>query len=400
MNMIRANEIHQILTLIDGQIERLTTLGLLPKLKGLLVVGGFGKSAYLRARIKQEFSRKYDPKVWSADDSWTAVVRGAVACEASAIGRRQSLINSRLSGYNYGIPYADRGVRKVHWLVHKGQSVQSNMCTEPYALRIDDQDWLAQDTHCRIYVPIVVSADDTPSDDYTEHVTPQAEIACRVPTALRFSPSAKEIQAAPKAWHIPAKLVLYFDGALISFRCKIEDREVGVAEVTYFQNHDGCLTEQDLRSDSEPSLVSAAEHAGEKEVVRADSFRSDSTVDSGIVSAQAMDAIKKRNPSAPAILGLDKETASSSHLPPSPSSTTVATQKEKQKRRFWGIRTGRDTPTSPRRDSHHRSFFMAPNPLMDLSMEDRLNGSHVRWNRAQYYVDKRKEEIEAEGSSP
>lgn len=232
--------IDQIMTLIDAQSDRLKQNNLHSQLKGLLLVGGFGKSAFLRHRLKQAFPERNDLKVWAADDSWTAVVRGAVACEASSTGsRRQSLIHSRLSAYNYGVPFVQGGQRKVHWLVRKGQSVQSNMCIEAYKLRIDDQKWLDQDEHCLVYVPIVASSESDAGDDHNDAVTPHAEIKCRVPTALRYHEASTEIQSVPsRAWHIPAMLVLYFDGALISFRCKIEDQEVGVAEVSYFKKCD------------------------------------------------------------------------------------------------------------------------------------------------------------------
>ena len=200
----------QIMALIDAQVDELKRLGLHDSLKGLLLVGGFGKSGFLRARIRQEFPGRKDPKVWASDDSWTAVVRGAVACEASAIGQ-QALIHSRLSSYNYGVPFLDQGERKIRWLVRKGQSVQSNMCTEPYGLRIDDQPWLDQDESCLVYVPIVSSSDNNASENYTETVTPHAEIKCRVPTDLRFKPGSKEIQVLPsRAWHVPANTRVVF----------------------------------------------------------------------------------------------------------------------------------------------------------------------------------------------
>ena len=176
-------------------------------------------------------------------------MQGAVHCETSAA------VHSRLSPYNYGVPYLDGIYRKVHWLVRKGEPVESNMATRPYALRIDDQPWLDEDDYCRIVVALVRSDEEDAANEYNQHVTPHAEIDCRVPTNLRHRKDATLIQTQPtKAWHVPAKLVLYLNGAVISFRCKIGSEEVGVAEVNYF-NIDGsiCTTEDDFHSMSEYS---------------------------------------------------------------------------------------------------------------------------------------------------
>lgn len=359
----------QIWALIDDQVAQIRSLGLEHNMKGLLLVGGFGRSAYLRSRIKQEFSGRHDPKVWAADDSWTAVVRGAVACEASAIGR-QALIHSRLSGYNYGVPFVDRGKRKVHWLVRKGQSVQSNMSTEPYALRIDEQPWLDQDENCLVFVPIVTSSEEDPGDEYRDTVTSHAEIRCRVPTALRFKPGSKEIQVSPsRAWHIPATLVLYFDGALISFRCNIEGHEVGVAEVKYFQDEADCTTEEDLISESNTSLrENATKH------IRADSKISKISIVSDSSSERAV-------AQPPVALGLDKETAGT---PTSPKTALEEKerkkrekekkQKEKERKRdnqhyLFGLRTKRDSP----HEHHHHHRFLAPSAASVLPVDERLN---------------------------
>lgn len=341
---------------------KIRALGLQSNLKGLLLVGGFGKSEYLRNRLKQEFSERNDPKVWATDDAWTAVVRGAVSCEASALGR-QAPIHSRLSGYNYGIAYVDHVKRrKVHWLVRKGESVCSDMATEPYGLRIDDQPWLDQDKHCLVYVPIVTSGDDDPTDDYTDAVTSHAEIKCRVPTALRFKSEANIIQLEPsKAWHIPATLVLYFDGALITFRCNIEGQEVGVAEVNDFQNDIDYVTAEDPTSESEPSLL-------EK---RGKHFRVDSKISIGSESSSSVNLSQLPSKSkddlmpVPSRKGKGKETV----LASPPSSPPAPPERKQKKKNIFNMWTGRD-----RTGEQHYSHILAPSGAWELPKEKRLNG--------------------------
>lgn len=240
-----------IMTLIDGQVATLKEKGHGDKIKGILLVGGFSGSEYLHTRMREEFPGRNDIKIWRPDKTWTSVVQGAVACEAAGCGSL-SVVHTRLSSYNYGVPYATDEGKKVKWLVRKGQPVQTNMATEPYGLRVDDQDWLDEDTHCHLLVPLVRSEEDDALDDYGPLVTPHAEIDCRVPTHLRKSKEARLIQERPhKAWHIPATLVLFLDGAVISFRCRINNEEVGVTDVTYYRE---APAEQDLRRTSTLSI--------------------------------------------------------------------------------------------------------------------------------------------------
>lgn len=369
------------MTLLDQQIAAVRERGLSSKLKGILLVGGFSKSEFLYSRIKQEFSGKNDPKVWRADESWTAVARGAVACEASALCRH-ALIHSRLSANNYGIPYMQGGEWKVHWLVRKGASVKSNMPTEPYGLRIDDQPWLDADPTCLIYVPIVASSDDHASDAYTDRVAPHVEIECRVRTALRFAPGSTELHAGPRrAWHVPATLVLYFDGALISFKCRVGDEEVGVASVRYFDFHHGPDggTEEDLHTPpSRQSVVSVDARAGRKDskVSFANHDRSEENIlAAGPSTAAATEPrLRRHRPqSAPNALDIGKETGAATTptsplVPPSTNQQPPGPKPEKKAHHFFpGLRTKRDTDGTT---AEPRSRFLAPGAAMDLPPED------------------------------
>ncbi|KAF2160169.1 hypothetical protein M409DRAFT_29464 [Zasmidium cellare ATCC 36951] len=282
-------------TLIDGQIAALKEKGLEDNLKGILLVGGFSGSEYLHTRMREEFPGKNDIKIWRPDKTWTSVVQGAVACEASGSGS-VAVVHSRLSGYNYGVPYATDSGKKVKWLVRKGQPVQSNMATEPYGLRIDDQDWLDEDSHCHLLVPLVRSEEDDASDDYGHLVTPHAEIDCRVPTHLRHSKEATLIQERPrKAWHIPATLVLFLDGAVISFKCRIQDEEVGVTNVTYFRESPA---EQDLRRTSTLSIPRPS-HRADSVISEASSASSRSNSSAGTSMRPALSPSQSSSSSSP-----------------------------------------------------------------------------------------------------
>jgi len=227
----------QIMTLIDRQKDELVAKGLDSKLKGILLVGGFGGSEYLHVRIRQEYPEDEGVKVWRGDQSWTAVVQGAVACEAFNQHHHHS-INIRLSSYNYGITYRKGSARKVQWLVRKGQALQSGTQTEPFGLRLNDEPWLDEDEFVRIIVSLVKTEDDHASEDLDTTTKPHVEISCRVPTAIRHSSDAKLIHDNPKAWQIPAGLVLILDGPVLSVQCMIQGKEVGAIGLSYDVDED------------------------------------------------------------------------------------------------------------------------------------------------------------------
>jgi hypothetical protein len=237
--------IDQTMALIDHQREELKAKRLDDKLKGIVTVGGFGGSEYLHTRIRQEFPEDEGIKVWRGDQSWTAVVQGAVVCEASS-QTHQETVKTRLSNYNYGITYRQEGLRKVQWLVRKGQELRSNTQNEPFFLCMEDQRWLDEDEYVRILVSLVKSDKDTVKDELDMSIRPHLEISCRVPTGIRKTPDATLVPGNPGVWKIPAQLELVLDGAVLSVRCRIQGEEVGAVGLKYEEEPD----EHVLRSES------------------------------------------------------------------------------------------------------------------------------------------------------
>lgn len=235
-------------TLIENQVERLEELGLGKKLKGILLVGGLSKSNYIYDQIHSSYA---DMRVWRTEEAWTAVSQGAVYCTST------SVIHSRLSRRNYGILYRDGDQRKVHWIVKKGTSVQSNMATEPYGLRIDDQDFLHTDQSFWVSVTLIRSDEDDAQENFNrDSAKPHAVIDCKFPTNVLNNGTARLIQDDPKAWHIPARFVPVLNGAVITFRCQVGEEDVGVTEVGYF---DQAPSDQDFRKYTDVRVCACAD---------------------------------------------------------------------------------------------------------------------------------------------
>lgn len=227
----------QTLMLLDGQKEGLKAKNLLDKLTAVLLVGGFGGSKYLHARISQEYPKSENVKVWRGDHSWTAVVQGAVQCE---VANREiyAPFNTRLSRYHYGIPYRRGGFKKVQWLIHKGQDVRDSSHIEPYLLRMENRDWLDEVEYAIIRVQLVKTDKDQVTEDLDSSLEPHVEIDCRVPTAIRYSSEASLVQENPKVWRIPAELILAMDGPLLTVRCRMQGKDVGLLDLKYHEEDD------------------------------------------------------------------------------------------------------------------------------------------------------------------
>lgn len=251
----------QTLLLIDGQKAVLKTKNLLDNVKAILLVGGFGGSKYLHARISQEYPKSEGVKVWRGDHSWTAVVQGAVQCE---VANREvyAPFNTRLSRYHYGIPYRRGDLKKVQWLIHKGQDVRDSSHIEPYLLRLEERDWLDKVEFATIRVQLVRTAKQDVTEDLDASLEPHVEIDCKVPTAIRHSKEAILVQERPSIWRIPAELILAMDGPLLTVRCRIQGKDVGLLDLKYhdddnFPSHGlsavQTMVEPELKIGKEPS---------------------------------------------------------------------------------------------------------------------------------------------------
>ncbi|KAI9836586.1 MAG: hypothetical protein M1819_001218 [Sarea resinae] len=130
--------ISEVLSLVQGQIEASRATP-----KAVLLVGGFGQSAYLRDRIRAMVGA--DMEVLQSPNAWTAIVRGALmkglaeAVPTLATVRVRTRSARKSYGTVCGVPYID-GVHNVvhkyydsfsgrdlckgmHWMVSKGTAM-------------------------------------------------------------------------------------------------------------------------------------------------------------------------------------------------------------------------------------------------------------------------------------
>jgi hypothetical protein len=110
--------VNQILALIDGQIEEVTSKN--ATVKYVLLAGGFGKSKYLFKRMKERYAERRI-EVIKPNNPWTAVVRGAVIERLDPVGN--SLLQLRLCRRNYGASLVEAFDEAKHKDLKEGDKI-------------------------------------------------------------------------------------------------------------------------------------------------------------------------------------------------------------------------------------------------------------------------------------
>ncbi|MCJ1471604.1 hypothetical protein MMC13_000244 [Lambiella insularis] len=144
--------VQEVIELVQDQIRQCQK-----PVKAILLVGGFGQSAYLRDRLRQTLKTS-DVEVMQSPNGWTAVVRGALikglACTSQSYATVQ--ITGRAARKNYGIETSkafDAAIhdrtrrswdpfsgmfrsRTIDWFIEKGSIVHED---EPFHLSYNTQ---------------------------------------------------------------------------------------------------------------------------------------------------------------------------------------------------------------------------------------------------------------------
>ncbi|KIW85159.1 hypothetical protein Z517_00549 [Fonsecaea pedrosoi CBS 271.37] len=248
----------EILSLIDEQDMALEEKGLKEHLKGILLVGGLGSSRFVQSRIEQSYPRSEGVKVWRGRSSWTSVVEGAVRCLFMSLGNIQT-INTRLSRWNYGIPYNVRfdpalhrqedmfycedercaKAKQIEWLVRKGQEIQSSMPPQSHNFTQIVPHSPPVGGFMEVDFTIVQSDEKDAPSHFTPAVKECADIACRVTSRLIIaarhrSLAGKGTKAAP-AWKVIISLEIHMLAARVRFAMKMAGEEIGATQVSFRQ---------------------------------------------------------------------------------------------------------------------------------------------------------------------
>ncbi|OAP60220.1 hypothetical protein AYL99_05222 [Fonsecaea erecta] len=248
----------EILALIDEQDMALEDKRLKGHLKGILLVGGLGSSRFVQSRIEQSYPRSEGVKVWRGRSSWTSVVEGAVRCLFMSLGNIQT-INTRLSRWNYGIPYNVRFDRTTHryedrffceeercakakqieWLVRKGQEIKSSMPPESHNFTQIVPHSPPLGGFMEVDFTIVQSDEKDAPPHFTPAVKECADIACRVTHDLLLAARHRSLAGkgtnTGASWKVIISLEIHMLAARVRFVMKMAGKEIGATQVSFRQ---------------------------------------------------------------------------------------------------------------------------------------------------------------------
>lgn len=236
-------------------------------ISGVLLVGGFGESKYLRHYLEQNIKSVNDKPIpiLQPVDAWTAIVRGAVldgvslhlseeACDENN-NQSRSMVQSRIARYSYGVEVRRPFIKGVHppskmhfdihhglfychgrmsWYIRKGEHIPDN---NPIVMP------LFRTTECsssNLTNTMTVYCCDTedPPDDVDDY---------RVLKLLDYTNDWRGLQQhfQPKQsvvgggnyWHISLNQVMRYDSAELLFSTETEGKQVGKSPLVQY-NHE------------------------------------------------------------------------------------------------------------------------------------------------------------------
>ncbi|KAF4998502.1 hypothetical protein FGRMN_3121 [Fusarium graminum] len=240
--------VDQVLELVKGQIKQVKVEHRIPP-KFVLLVGGFGRSQYLRERLQDTISNKISVLQKRGGDPWAAVLRGAVLHGLSRSGVSDTIVvDSRISRFHYGtlvnkLPFSpieddprdreysayDRefiAADQTEWFVQIGDPVSAY---KPVTYKCH-QDLTNPDQV--IQVDIITSESPTPSKRYDDSVKKLCMIkASKLPNWADLPKHTNEDGQA--FCHIEYDLRMVSDGSSLEFEVCYENQSLASESIMF-----------------------------------------------------------------------------------------------------------------------------------------------------------------------
>ncbi|KAF5669821.1 Hsp70 chaperone protein [Fusarium heterosporum] len=240
--------VDQVLELVKGQIKQVKAEHKTPP-KFVLLVGGFGRSQYLRERLQDTISNKISVLQKRGGDPWAAVLRGAVLHGLSRSGVSDTIVvDSRISRFHYGtlvnkLPFnpveddpRDReysaydrefiAADQTEWFAQIGDPVSAY---KPVTYKCH-QDLTSPDQV--IQVDIITSESSTPSKRYDESVKKLCMIkASKLPNWADLPKQTNEDGQGFR--HIEYDLRMISDGSSLEFGVCYENQSLASESIMF-----------------------------------------------------------------------------------------------------------------------------------------------------------------------
>lgn len=235
-------------------------------ISGVLLVGGFGESKYLRHYLEQNIKSKNGKSVpiLQPIDAWTAIVRGAVLdgvslhlSESSGENANQSrsMVESRIARYSYGVEIRRRFIKGVHppskmhfdihdglfhchgrmsWYIHKGENIPDN---NPIIMPLYLTTECTTSNLIRKMTVYCCDTEDPPDDVDDYRVLKLLDYTNDWRDLQHYFKKNKSVIGDSNYWHIPLHQVMRYDSAELLFSTETEGKQVGKSPVVQY-NHE------------------------------------------------------------------------------------------------------------------------------------------------------------------
>ncbi|KAH7141116.1 hypothetical protein EDB81DRAFT_692772 [Dactylonectria macrodidyma] len=241
--------VNRTLELIDGQVASVMKAGL-GKPKMVIVVGGFGRNAYLYKKI-EEYAQARGIQTRRPKNPWSAVARGAVCRGLETSG--DGLVTVRLARKFYGTPTSTPYIAGIHheddayideytgrkyakgqmnWLIEKGDRLPEGNNPKTLSIRVCSHFTAGEDRS--ISAVLVGCSEDSAPKRFADD---SAVIVCRV----RGDLSDIDLKTLPKArkpngeeyWEIDFELQATLKADVILWKALYKGKQVGETTVSY-----------------------------------------------------------------------------------------------------------------------------------------------------------------------
>ncbi|GAB0134427.1 hypothetical protein EsDP_00002801 [Epichloe bromicola] len=234
-----------IIQLIDGQVSQSLSKRKGKPVTGILLVGGFGGSLYLRERVQKHFP---DIEVIQPQDAWAAVVKGAVLSQLP----RQTIVASTVATRHYGtrinLVYdrardlgqpttlsRDGTVRcaVMEWFIHTGDDIHRDQVFKNAVFRDLDYDYGPEDL---LFTDELYQCEDSDAPVH-QSKSDTVKVNCTLHSDLRTVSRShfrkRKDHLGKQYYRVSFSLVLTVKSAVITFSLEIDGETMGTVEASF-----------------------------------------------------------------------------------------------------------------------------------------------------------------------
>ncbi|KAJ6788213.1 hypothetical protein PWT90_02178 [Aphanocladium album] len=221
-----------ILRLIKDQVQSVKLKRRNDKVAGIVLVGGFGSSQYLKHRVQTEHPHIH---VFQPADAWAAIVKGAVLSKLPG----EAIVSSTAAVRHYGIEVSSLYDEMV-WYINIGDNIRRDQTIQLPVYRCVPVD---SDAKAFLFYSQLIEAEDEIAPLYRSEGQ-KIKVCCRLKSDLSGVPRSKfnkkianqrrrAGEEGKQYWEVQYNLVIAFKPALMSFSLELDGETIGSVEAHF-----------------------------------------------------------------------------------------------------------------------------------------------------------------------